>query len=467
MNSDRIQQIVNSKELKIEAKNDKDKSVGDISMQRKDLYAPYQGSFKDLLQSRSSGIIPGVQSNQEHDNTHYGSGDIKNKSPTRRLATQGANNFENIIESDVEGDNNQFFSMVDIDIPDEDKYSPIKAGSQEIQKDEVSKLMAQVDTLEQQKRGIQRLLKSENEDLADKESDLEKLHAKLHRKQREYDLLVDNHEELKQMMSDLTVRYKDSVREASIVTNREKELLEQLDMKDEQVQEYLNQKEISVKEKEDLEDEMEVLKAKHETIVKKLGRYEKQELELLKTSHEHAHELEEANFARDAALQKQASLQKLVDSITVKLDSLPKQYQEKQEIAMESIRGQFNIERKKLCETGAKMEQQISSLQADVDRAMREKRAAEKELEKLTSHLPVESDRLSIALDELHSKLISTDRERLEAIQRLETMQTHSKQEEARLHMEIHLTNETNENNHRRLKRTEHELEEFGVSNIN
>ena len=69
---------------------------------------------------------------------------------------------------------------------------------QTVEGDEMYKLMSQVNELETQKRGIQRLLKSENQDLADKESELEKLQAKLNRKQHEFDLLLDNHDQLKQ-----------------------------------------------------------------------------------------------------------------------------------------------------------------------------------------------------------------------------------------------------------------------------
>ena len=265
-------------------------------------------------------------------------------------------------------------------------------------------------------------------------------------------------------MSDLGVRYKEVVREGNIITEREKGLLEQLELKDEQHDALVNQVKIDKKDHEALENEVEALKGKNESILKKLARLEKQEIEFLQTSHSHTNELEEAFFARDAALQKSASLQKQVYLLSEKLAAQPKQYQEKQEIAMQNMRTQFSLERKKLCDSGAKMEQLISTLQSDVDRAIREKRAAESELEKLTRHLPVESDRLTIALDELHLKLIASERERLDAVQRLESLQTTSKQELSRYELELHQSNETNELNHSRLKRVEKELEESSVN---
>ena len=109
------------------------------------------------------------------------------------------------------------------------------------------------------------------------------------------------------------------------------------------------------------------------------------------------------------------------------------------------------------------MEQLISKLRSDLDRALREKRAAESEVEKITKHLPEEGNRMNIAFDELHSKLNSAEKERLEAEQRLEALQSNFKQEQSRYELELFQANETNENNYRRLKRLENELEEANV----
>ena len=109
------------------------------------------------------------------------------------------------------------------------------------------------------------------------------------------------------------------------------------------------------------------------------------------------------------------------------------------------------------------MEQLISKLQSDLDRALREKRAAESEVEKITKHLPEEGNRMNAAFDELHSKLNSAEKDRLEAEQRLEALQSNFKQEQSRYELELFQANETNENNYRRLKRLENELEEANV----
>jgi hypothetical protein len=51
---------------------------------------------------------------------------------------------------------------------------------------------------------------------------------------------------------------------------------------------------------------------------------------------------------------------------------------------------------------------------------LREKRAAESELDKMTRHIPAEADRLTMAVEEMHSKLCASERDKNEAIQRLE-----------------------------------------------
>lgn len=59
-------------------------------------------------------------------------------------------------------------------------------------------------------------------------------------------------------------------------------------------------------------------------------------------------------------------------------------------------------------------------MQSQVERAIREKRAAESELDKITRHIPAESDRLTMAVEEMHSKLCASERDRHEALQKLE-----------------------------------------------
>jgi hypothetical protein len=85
-----------------------------------------------------------------------------------------------------------------------------------------------------------------------------------------------------------------------------------------------------------------------------------------------------------------------------------------------SLRSQFSLEKRKFVEESAKLEESCTMLQSQIERAIREKRAAESELEKTTRHIPQEADRLVMAIEEAHSKLRGSERDRHDAIQKLE-----------------------------------------------
>ena len=68
----------------------------------------------------------------------------------------------------------------------------------------------------------------------------------------------------------------------------------------------------------------------------------------------------------------------------------------------------------------SKLEDSCTSLLSQNERAVREKRAAESELEKITRHIPAEADRLNMVIEEIHGKLRASEREKHDAVQRLE-----------------------------------------------
>ena len=84
------------------------------------------------------------------------------------------------------------------------------------------------------------------------------------------------------------------------------------------------------------------------------------------------------------------------------------------------LRTQFNHEKRHLIDELHKLEELCTSLQSQNERAMRDKRAAESELDKMTRHIPAEVDRMTMALEELHSKLAASERERHDSMQKLE-----------------------------------------------
>jgi chromosome segregation ATPase len=67
---------------------------------------------------------------------------------------------------------------------------------------------------------------------------------------------------------------------------------------------------------------------------------------------------------------------------------------------------------------------------------------------------------MTMALEELHSKVRASEREKHEALQRLESVQSKLKQEQNSRDLERHQFNEQLENNFRRLRRVEQEFQE-------
>ena len=85
-----------------------------------------------------------------------------------------------------------------------------------------------------------------------------------------------------------------------------------------------------------------------------------------------------------------------------------------------SIRSQSAADKRKLTEEMSQLESSYSNLQTQIERAIREKRAAESELEKLTKRTPGQIDQLEMTIEELNCRLRLCERERIEALHKVE-----------------------------------------------
>lgn len=113
--------------------------------------------------------------------------------------------------------------------------------------------------------------------------------------------------------------------------------------------------------------------------------------------------------------------------MTAEMQEMAIKYAEKNESTTDaydkfnvSLRQEYMADRRRFAEETAKLEELCAKLQNQAERSIREKRSAESELEKITRHLPAESDRLTCALEEIHSRLRASERERNESNHRLE-----------------------------------------------
>jgi chromosome segregation ATPase len=316
-------------------------------------------------------------------------------------------------------------------------------------------------------KGMERLLKSEAQQLAAKDADIEQLQDLLRKRQHEIKANLDKQDDLKRALTDLSERYKEILRESSYAAQREKQLLREIEEKHDLIEEMKEKQEEKKHSYEIIHDESEKLKSIIKGLERKVQLFERKEIEFLSKSQQQTHELEEALYERDVATKREQTLLKEIDTLAQKSLDQPRLYQEKHDLAIQSMKSQFTTERRTFCEEVAKLEMLVASLQTQVDRAMREKRAAESELDKITAHLPAETNRLEVTIEELHSKFRASERDKHDAIQKLEHLYNKYQKEQHQYDTERRQSNERLEEAYRRIRSMEREVDESKVYSTN
>jgi chromosome segregation ATPase len=347
----------------------------------------------------------------------------------------------------------------------ERKISLVSLELQESQ-EQAATLESKMYEIEDSKKSLERLLKAETQEVSSKETEIEQAQSVLRKKQNQVQLLMEQNEELKSALVDISERYKEVVRETGFATSREKELLEDIQNKQENLEDLGVKMAESSKQHLCIRDESETVKAVNKNLERKVELFEKKELEWLEKEQLQTHELEEARYERDVALKREQTLLKEIDQLTKKCLEQPKMYQEKNEVIIQTLKSQFNVERRRFCEETGKLEELCASLQSQIDRAMREKRAAESELEKLLIHIPAETNRFEVVLEELNSKFRASERDKYDAMQKLETLQLRLNQNQNQFDTERNQANEKLEDTYRRLRRLESEIGDCKKSEI-
>lgn len=260
----------------------------------------------------------------------------------------------------------------------------------------------------------------ETRELMLKEGSLEQLNSDLRKKNIELGHCHAKTEELKGIIQDLSARYKEVVQESKISSSREKQLLEQITIKEDGIAELKQNNEKTLKQSKNAADQLETSQNIIKALELKLKSFELKEFEQLEKYQKQYNEIEEHKFERDRLVLQNTNIKAQLDTLSSNLKTQSKKFQEKNDIVIQTIRNEFQHERRKACEEMLKMEELCANLQTQVDRAIREKRSAESELEKMTLHIPAEADRMSMVIEELHSKIRQSDREKNEALQKLD-----------------------------------------------
>jgi chromosome segregation ATPase len=273
---------------------------------------------------------------------------------------------------------------------------------------------------EDEKNQILNKMSLETRELMLKEGSLEQLHCDLKKKNIELGHYHGKTEELKGVIHDLSARYKEVVQESKISSSREKQLLEQMVVKEDEIAEFKQMKENNIKQSKNTVEQLETSQNIIKTLERKIKLFELKEFDQLEKYQKQYNEIEEHKFERDKLLLQNNNIKTQLDTLSSNLKTQSKKFQEKNDIVIQTIRNEFQHERRKACEEMLKMEELCAGLQTQIDRAIREKRAAESELDKITLHIPAEADRMAMVIEELHSKVRQSDREKNEALQKLD-----------------------------------------------
>ncbi|KAH6576220.1 hypothetical protein BASA60_004631 [Batrachochytrium salamandrivorans] len=261
-----------------------------------------------------------------------------------------------------------------------------------------------------------------NDEAAHSLADIEALQTEIRQKTRKTDSLEAKVSELQKAVSSITERYQTLIKESSMQTALEKELLDEIKVKSEKLQECHAKLSISEKKSAEMKEDADSMDKIQKSLERKIEELERAELISIEKNQQCIYQMEEIKFERDKALEREAYAQTQIVELTKKLDEMPAKYMENNESEIQLLRSQFNASRRKFADETSKLETLCATLQAQSERAIREKRAAESELDKMTRHIPAESDRLTMLIEEMHSKLRASERERIEALHKVESI---------------------------------------------
>ncbi|KAJ3171313.1 Sodium channel and clathrin linker 1 [Geranomyces variabilis] len=288
----------------------------------------------------------------------------------------------------------------------------------------------------------------------------DKLAAENRRWAGEVKALQESVGDLKNSLEEITIRYQTHVRESHLLAHRERELLDNL-----QTTQY---------ERDELASKCHAqatahtqLRAENEELLSISKAFETRIAVLEGRAHESAGECarqteiaQEAKLEYEKALITEQALQADLQRRAERLLEIPARARERAEQEIATMRAQFQTEKHALHTDISQLEQRCTHLSHQADRAIRDKRAAESELEKLSRHIPEESERVARALEDVNARLRAAERDKAVVGGRLESLHQKLLREEGRWEKERQMAAERSEDAWRRLRNAERELEE-------
>jgi chromosome segregation ATPase len=255
-----------------------------------------------------------------------------------------------------------------------------------------------------------------------KEETIQRLEQELRETKHHANVVREQDQTSRGVLQDLQERYSQVVREASFATQREKQLLQERESLQSQV-EHLEQvyaeSQTQVKQAKQTFEQWE---QKEHVWDRQREEWKQKEIENVQKVQELTEQTQEALYERDTVAQQQKNLLVQVDQLQKEKDELVYQWRETVRLQVESVQSKAMLEKRSLCESLQQLETKYAEAMVQLDRAVREKRAAESELDKLIQHLPQETSRWEQTVEELYSKLRVVEREKHEATHQCERM---------------------------------------------
>ncbi|KAL7753472.1 hypothetical protein RI367_001247 [Sorochytrium milnesiophthora] len=325
-------------------------------------------------------------------------------------------------------------------------------------------LLVQVEQLKATKQKLETQLTAASADVTHLQSELHEMQDQFAVLQRGADG-VDT-AELFRKLQEVTARYKLAIEDLRLQAVREAELLQLAKGKEDELLDLKSKHSTLNRQFTTLSQDQVKILGSTQALESRIQELERKELESFERVEAGARQLEEMRIERDRAVAKEEYLQREVGDLKKRVTDTNEKAAVEQERRLDEQKKHYEERSRGVAEEINMLQVKCANLQHQVERAHREKRTVESELESIKKSAPGELERLNNLVEELHTKLRSSERERLSASHQLESVQGRIAREETRHEKEKQALVSQIDSLTRSLRRSEHDLTEIKEARI-
>ncbi|KAI8803195.1 hypothetical protein BJ742DRAFT_909104 [Cladochytrium replicatum] len=319
---------------------------------------------------------------------------------------------------------------------------------------------AEKESLRDEHQSLEREYRRCVADLQSATEENEELHAAIKRSVADNAIQQGRIVDLSRDLEEITARYQAQLSDAAQMATRDSDMLNNFKLLEADLDERKATHEVLERKHNALKKEHEELLSLSKGMEKKITQLETKVVDTFQEAQKSIEKGEDAKLERDKALLREEQAQREIKRLSSKLQEISAKSREKYEQEIAALRAQFVGEKKRMAEDISKLELSHAQMQSQMDRAIREKRAVESELSKISKSFPLESERLHNLMEELNEKLRMCERERAEATQRYESLHQKYSREQNRYEKDREIISAKGEEFYRRVRRLEQELQE-------